>query len=403
MGFSFGGWERMMNRLVRGLLPDLGVILGDAQRTCLDGPTLEEALHHLARLGCVDTCGRCFTESRGEATMTRGLRSMVSRRVLIGLTLCVALVALSFPVPPAQGQTASFDDVDPSAFYAADVAWLVAQGITTGTGPRQFGPNVPVTRGQAVTFLFRYSDEPTGSPAHGFTDVGPADFYDKAVAWAFLFGITSGVDRSRFAAGNSLTRGQLVALLHRCAGVPAGSPAAGFADVSPAAFYAAAVAWAKAVGVTTGTSATTFSPDQTVTRGQIASFLKRLNDARGGAPCAGTPPELALQPMVVGTASPGTAEITILNASPEATRLSMGGPTPTVTVFDACPTCQKYSSTPPADACTRVGVVSQKLTIVPGRYRIAFEAVTGNASPLFGDWLLGDGFAYEFCVIITTT
>lgn len=323
--------------------------------------------------------------------------------VLVGVALLVAFAALSPPVLSAQAQTSSFDDVDPNAFYASDVEWLVAEGITSGIGPRLFGPNLPVTRGQAVTFLFHYSGEPTGIPGHGFADVAPTDFFDDAVAWAFLFGITSGVDQGRFAPANPLTRGQLVTLLHRCAAVPGGYPDPGFSDVAASAFYAEPVAWAKAVGVTGGTTPTTFSPDQTVTRGQIATFLKSLNDARSGAPCAGTPPDPALQPTVVGSAPTGTTEITVLNASPETIRFSMGGPTPTVTRLDPCPTCLTYSLAPPTDACTRAGVFSHKVTVSPGRYRIAFEATSGNIRPLFGEWLLADGIAYDFCVIITTT
>lgn len=330
--------------------------------------------------------------------MTR--RSRVSGWGIVTIVLALTAVV---PVLPAVGQTPSFDDVDPDAYYAADVEWLVAEAITTGIGPRLFGPTLPVTRGQAVTFLFRYSGEPAGAPGHGFSDVGPGDYFHNAVAWAFLFGITTGFDQTHFAPGVTLTRGQLVTLLHRCAGLPGGSPDPGFTDVPPTAYYAAAVAWAKAVAVTTGTTPTTFSPDKTVTRGQIASFLKRLNDARGGAPCAGIPPDPAIQPIAVGSAVAGTADVRVINASPETIRFSMGGPTPTVTVLNPCPTCPTYSSTPPPDACTRAGIVSQKVTVVPGRYRIAFESTSGNVKPLFGEWLLGDAIAYDFCVIITTS
>ena len=332
---------------------------------------------------------------------TTGLGSSAIRSVgRMSAALALVVAAIASGAPPVHSQTSSFVDVDPDAFYAQDVEWLVNQGITTGIGPGLFGPELPVTRGQAVTFLFRYSGEPTGWPAHGFSDVGSSDFFNEAVKWAFLFGITSGVTPDLFAPGSSLTRGQLVTFLHRCAGVPEGSADPGFSDVSPTAFFAAAVAWAKAVGVTTGTTATTFSPDQTVTRGQIASFLKRLSDARGGAPCIGTPPDPALQPTVIGSAAPGTAEILVINAAPETLRFSMGGPTPTLEVLNPCPTCQTYLSIPPADACSRAGVVSKRVIVDPGRYRIAFEAVSGNTKPLFADWLLGSGVAYEFCVII---
>ena len=317
-----------------------------------------------------------------------------------GLAFCLVVAVMALGVPPAHGQTSSFSDVDPNAYYAQDVEWLVSRGITTGIGPGLFGPDLPVTRGQAVTFLYRYSDSPTGAPGHGFTDVASGDFYNEAVKWAFLFGITSGTTSNLFAPGDALTRGQMATLLHRCAGVPTGSPDPGFTDVSPSAFYAAAVAWAKAVGVTTGTSATTFSPGQTVTRGQIASFLKRLSDALGGTPCVGTPPDPAIQPTIIGSAPSGTAQVQIINAAPEMLRFSMGGPTPTLEVLDSCPGCQKYVAPAPSDACTRDGVVAQTVTVDPGRYRIAFEAVTGNATPLFADWLLGDGIAYTFCVVI---
>jgi hypothetical protein len=310
---------------------------------------------------------------------------------------------MTFPVMPAHGQISSFADVDPNAFYAADVDWLVSQGITTGIGPGLYGPNLAVTRGQAATFLFNYSGKPTGSPAHGFSDVQPTDYFNKGVEWAFLYGITAGVDQARFAPNQPLTRGQMVTLLHRCAAAPGGSPDPGFSDVSPFAFYATAVAWAKQASVTAGTTATTFSPDQVVTRGQIASFLKRLSDARGGAPCVGAPPDPAIQPTVIGSTAGGTAVITIINAAPEALRFSMGGPTPTLEVINACPTCQVHAVTPPADACSRVGVVSKAVIVDPGRYRVVFEPVSGNTKPLFAEWLLGSGVAYEFCVIITET
>ena len=331
------------------------------------------------------------------------VRTRGSRLNSIGLAICMVLATMAIPVPAALGQTSSFTDVDPGAFYAEDVEWLVGQGITTGIGPGLFGPELPVTRGQAVTFLFRYSGQPTGAPAHGFADVGSGDFFNDAVAWAFLYGITSGVNRDLFAAGDPLTRGQMVTLLHRCVATPEGSPDPGFDDVSPSAFYATAVAWAKELGVTTGTGATTFSPNQTVTRGQIASFLKRLSDAIGGLPCTGTPPDPAIQPDIIGVAASGTADITIINASPESVRFSMGGPTPTVEVLAPCPTCETYVSTAPADACTRDGVVSRKMTVEPGRYRIAFESVSDNTKPLFAEWLLGDGIAYGFCVVIYTS
>lgn len=56
--------------------------------------------------------------------------------------------------PPAAGS--SFSDVPASADYAEAVAWAVSQGITSGTGNNQFSPSATCTRGQIVTFLYRY-------------------------------------------------------------------------------------------------------------------------------------------------------------------------------------------------------------------------------------------------------
>jgi hypothetical protein len=318
-------------------------------------------------------------------------------RLFAGVLGCILLAGA---VPPVLGQTPSFDDVDPAAFYAQDVEWLVARGITTGVAPRQFGPELPVTRGQAATFLYRYSGQPVGMPAHGFVDVSAGDYYDSAVRWAFLYGITSGVTSTQFGPGGVLNRSQLVTMLHRCAGTPGGSPDPGFTDVDPAAFYAEAVAWARQTGVTTGTGPTTFSPGQSVTRGQIASFMRRMSDTLGGGACIGVPPDPAIQPDVLGPAPTGTVEITILNAAPEPLRFSMGGPVPIVTTLDACPTCTVYSSSPPPGACDLDGVVSKTVTATPGRYRVVFEPLTGGTKPLFAEWLLEGGTAYGFCVVV---
>ena len=325
---------------------------------------------------------------------SRASTSFLACSLLVGMTV--------FGVPQAPVEAQTFSDVDAAAYYAQDVEWLVGNGITTGIGPGLFGPDLAVTRGQAVTFLFRYSGTPSGAPDHGFSDVNVGDYFDTPVRWAFLYGITAGVTPDLFGPGSPLTRSQMVTLLYRCAGVPDAPIPAGFVDVAPSAFYADAVAWAKAAGITTGTSATVFSPNQVVTRGQIASFLRRMSDALAGAPCVGTPPDPAIQPDIVGSAAAGTSLVTILNAAPEKLRFSMGGPTPTVSVLELCFGCQVYTS-PPPDACTKPGVVTETVSVQPGRYRVAFEAITGGAAPLFAEWLLSDGVSYEFCVVITSS
>ena len=87
-------------------------------------------------------------------------------------------------------------------------------------------------------------------------------------------GITSGTSATTFAPDMTVTRGQTVTFLYRAAGAPAVSGGS-FADVAADAYYADAVAWAVKEGITSGTGATTFSPDAACTRGQIVTFMYR--------------------------------------------------------------------------------------------------------------------------------
>lgn len=169
-----------------------------------------------------------------------------------------------------------FFDVPSDAYYTAAVAWLASTGITTGTGPGTFSPNDPVTRGQMATFLHRYRGEPGGSPSAGFSDVASGRFYTKAVDWLAAEGITTGVGGNRFAPDDVVTRGQMATFLWRLEGKPGGSPGAGFSDVSSSAFYAPAVDWLLERGITNGVGGNRFAPDDPVSRAQMATFLWRL-------------------------------------------------------------------------------------------------------------------------------
>jgi uncharacterized protein (DUF1501 family) len=169
-----------------------------------------------------------------------------------------------------------FFDVPSNAYYTTAVGWLAATGITTGTGAGTFSPNDYVTRGQMATFLHRYRGEPTGSPAAGFSDVSPGRYYSAAVDWLAHQGITTGVGGNRFAPDDVVTRGQMATFLWRLEDEPGGSPAAGFSDVRAGAFYADAVDWLLYRGITTGVGGNRFAPDDPVSRGQMATFLWRL-------------------------------------------------------------------------------------------------------------------------------
>ena len=174
--------------------------------------------------------------------------------------------------PPSTG----FVDVPASAYYADAVKWAVEKGITTGTSATTFSPEASCTRAQMVTFLWRAAGSPAPkATTTAFTDLDKSAYYYDAVLWAVEKGITTGTSATTFSPNATVTRGQTVTFLYRFAGQPAVSGSSSFTDVNSSDYYAAAVQWAKEQGITSGTSDTTFSPTSDCTRGQIVTFLYR--------------------------------------------------------------------------------------------------------------------------------
>ena len=172
----------------------------------------------------------------------------------------------------------SFFDVPTGQYYTDAVEWAVSNGITTGTGTAVFSPEQSCTRGQAVTFLWRAAGEPKGSASASFTDVPSNAYYADAVKWAVANGITSGTGNGRFSPDQVCTRAQIVTLMYRAVGSPAVTSRGGFSDVASGSYYHDAVIWAAANQVTGGTGEGKFSPDSPCTRGQIVTFLYRARN-----------------------------------------------------------------------------------------------------------------------------
>lgn len=169
-----------------------------------------------------------------------------------------------------------FVDVSASAYYYDAVLWAAENGITSGTDATHFSPDGICTRAQAVTFFWRASGspEPT-STSCPFTDVSADAYYYKAVLWATEKGITVGTSATTFSPDMECSRAHIVTFQYRAAGTPAAGTANPFADVADSAYYANAVKWAVSEGITSGTTATTFSPANGCTRAQIVTFIYR--------------------------------------------------------------------------------------------------------------------------------
>ena len=173
-----------------------------------------------------------------------------------------------------------FDDVKSGAFYFDAVQWAVKNGITNGTGKNTFSPNNVCSRYQIVMFLWRAAGQPEAKAAVSFADVKPGDIFYEAVQWAVERGITKGTSSTSFSPFAPCTRGQIVTFLYRSAGSPKVSGACNFSDIPADSFCRDAVIWASTEGITNGTSAGRFSPNEGCTRAQVVTFLYRASGGK---------------------------------------------------------------------------------------------------------------------------
>ena len=105
-------------------------------------------------------------------------------------------------------------DVVSGSYYEKAVAWAIENGITTGTTTSTFSPDATCTRAQAVTFLARALKAKAASAAE-FSDVPTGSYFADAVAWAAANGVTEGIGGGLFGSDNDCTRGQIVTFLYR--------------------------------------------------------------------------------------------------------------------------------------------------------------------------------------------
>lgn len=212
-------------------------------------------------------CTRC-----GDMTQTGTTVAAAGHKFFGGVcSVCGAKSAEAAP---------EFDDVKPGAFYFDAVQWAVKNGITNGTGKSTFSPNTVCSRYQIVMFLWRAAGQPEAKAAVSFADVKPGDIFYEAVQWAVERGITKGTSSTSFSPYAPCTRGQIVTFLYRSAGSPKVSGACDFSDVSSGSFCYDTVIWASSEGITKGTRAEHFSPNEGCTRAQVVTFLYRASGGK---------------------------------------------------------------------------------------------------------------------------
>ena len=208
--------------------------------------------------------------------LVRRLRVALIHRELSRVRLCVGLVvaltaALVVGSPSPAGAVAGYGDVSEGIWYTDAVQWSVDNGIT-GISGFCFGPETPVSRGETAVWSYNMENRPDVGVRHSFTDVTDAS-QDDAISWMANTGITTGTSPTTFSPDDTLRRAQVAAFLHRLAGEPS-APAHNFSDVV-AGWQQDPVSWMSHTGITTGTSPTTFAPEDTLTRAQLVTFLYR--------------------------------------------------------------------------------------------------------------------------------
>ncbi len=173
----------------------------------------------------------------------------------------------------------AFTDISRS-FAAAAVACIRHLGITTGTSTATYSPYRVVPRDEMAAFLVRLwetlsnTSPDTSSP---FTDIS-GSFARSEIGFIFNLDITTGTSATKYSPSAATTREQAAAFLARtwrALGGACDGSATPFTDIA-GSFAAADIACIYNLDITTGTSATKYSPNRSVTREQVAAFVARL-------------------------------------------------------------------------------------------------------------------------------
>ena len=165
-----------------------------------------------------------------------------------------------------------FVDVSYGDYYYDAVNWAVQEEVTSGTTEKTFSPNLTCTRGQVVTFLWRALGNPAPKMNENiFTDVSGDAYYYNAVLWAYENQVTSGTTATTFSPEDTCTSGQVITFLWRALGEPDGDVSL-LPESEQAQYYAKAVAWAEKNNLL-NYSTTKFRADNLSPRADIVTYL----------------------------------------------------------------------------------------------------------------------------------
>lgn len=209
------------------------------------------------------------------------MSTKVQQGAVVVLAGLLALATLVVGGGGAAAQAGPFPDVPADHPFAADIAWLVEEGLADGHPDGTFRPAEPITRQTAAAMLQRLAEPGADLAPDGpspFSDIGPGDPFHGEVRWLAAMGVTRGHADGTFRPTEPVSRQELMAFLHRLAGglplLPPNPPTFSDLGKGPLQF---AVRWAAAEGIAQGAPDGTFRPGDVVTRQAAAGFLHRFS------------------------------------------------------------------------------------------------------------------------------
>lgn len=185
----------------------------------------------------------------------------------------------------------SFSDVDESVSHANEIWWLASKGISKGFDDGTFRPFDAVARQDMAAFLYRLAGSPSYTPSASdkmrFSDVDDGTAHSKEILWLARTGISTGFSDGTFRPEASVAREDMAAFLRRIYDYlannasedwVAGSNMGGhFIDVNSSTYHAEDIWWLASMGVSLGFPDGSYGVGGSVTRGDMAAFLYRLN------------------------------------------------------------------------------------------------------------------------------
>lgn len=194
------------------------------------------------------------------------------------------LLAFSFPLRGSAEGELRFSDVPATKHFAESVNELAERNVIGGYPDGTFKPGNPITRGQAAAIivkLLKLDAEKVKDP--GFKDVTQANGYYKAIALLAEKEIIGGYADGRYGPNEPITRGQMASILVKAFDLPRydipqhENP---FKDVKQFVSHTPNILIIHRLGITNGTSPTTFSPNASITRGQAAKLMKATEEGK---------------------------------------------------------------------------------------------------------------------------